>query len=183
MPERVAAAVREKPKRGLGLAAALAVLIAVAVMALLAVPGATTARADSLTPHQRAVLRGIAQDTWRFYAVDVDPTTHLPLDNLGPGSARATYTSAANIGVYLWAVVSAHDLGVIDTRQADQLARATLGEVATLKRYDGMLYQWYDTNNGTSCSTPARVTAPRRRRRRTTAGSCRPSIMAGTPPG
>src|ERR1700733_6332183 len=95
-------------------------IISVAAMALLAVPAAAPARADALTPHQRAVLHGIAQDTWRFYAADVDPTTHLPLDNLGPGSARATYTSAANIGVYLWAVVSARDLGVIATRQADQ---------------------------------------------------------------
>ena len=40
----------------------------------------------TFTPRERSVLYGIASDTWRFYAADVDPVTHLPLDNLGPGS-------------------------------------------------------------------------------------------------
>jgi hypothetical protein len=57
-------------------------IISVAVMALLAAPTAASARADVLTPHQRAVLHGIAQDTWQFYADDVDPTTHLPAENV-----------------------------------------------------------------------------------------------------
>jgi hypothetical protein len=108
----------------------------------------------SFTPHQKAVLRGIARDTWRFYAADVDPNTHLPLDNLGPGTVRGEYTSAANVGVYLWAVVAAHDLRLISTRRADELAGATLGEVSALKRYDGFMYQWYDTNNGNVLSNP-----------------------------
>jgi hypothetical protein len=43
------------------------------------------------------VLQGIAVDTRRFYGADVDPNTNLPLDNLGPGAVRGTYTSAANI--------------------------------------------------------------------------------------
>ena len=101
-----------------------------------------------LTAQQRAVLHGIAADTWRFYAADVDPVTHLPLDNLGPGAVRGAYTSAANIGVYLWAVVAARDMHLIDTATAQRLASATLREVATLKRYKGFLYQWYDTANG-----------------------------------
>ena len=100
------------------------------------------------------MLHGIAADTWRFYAADVDPNTHLPLDNLGPGTIRGTYTSAANIGVYLWAVVAAHDLGLIDRGEADSLISATLGEVSTLKRYDGFLYQWYDTNDGNVLLNP-----------------------------
>jgi Putative glucoamylase/Protein of unknown function (DUF3131) len=104
--------------------------------------------ASPLSAQQQATLHQIAADTWRFYGADVDPVTNLPLDNLGPGSVRGTYTSAADIGVYLWAVVAAHDLGLIDTARADQLASATLEEVSTLKRYDGMLYQWYDTGNG-----------------------------------
>ncbi|HWE09147.1 MAG TPA: glucoamylase family protein, partial [Solirubrobacteraceae bacterium] len=89
-----------------------------------------------------------------FYGGDLDPTTHLPLDNLGPGTVRGAYTSAANIGVYLWAVVAAHDLGLITRHRADALATATLEEVATLKRYDGFLYQWYDTNNGNVLLNP-----------------------------
>ncbi|MGH2892809.1 MAG: glucoamylase family protein, partial [Solirubrobacteraceae bacterium] len=52
------------------------------------------------------------------------------------------------IGVYLWAVVAARDMHLIDTAAAQRLASATLREVATLKRYKGFLYQWYDTANG-----------------------------------
>jgi Putative glucoamylase/Protein of unknown function (DUF3131) len=109
---------------------------------------------SGLTAQQRAVLHGIAADTWRFYAADVDPTTHLPLDNLGPGAVRGAYTSAANIGVYLWAVVAARDMHLIDTATAQRLASATLNEVATLKRYKGFLYQWYDTANGNVLLNP-----------------------------
>lgn len=107
-----------------------------------------------LSAAQRSTLRGIAADTWRFYAADVDPVTHLPLDNLGPGVVRGQYTSAANIGVYLWAVVAAKDLRLISAGRAASLARATLREVATLKRYDGFLYQWYDTTNGSVLLNP-----------------------------
>ena len=35
-----------------------------------------------LTNAQRANLMGIARDTWKFFADDVDPTTHLPMDNV-----------------------------------------------------------------------------------------------------
>jgi len=59
--------------------------------------------------------------------------------------------------VYLWAVVAAHDLGLISERRADQLAGQTLREVSTLKRYDGFLYQWYDTNNGDVLKNPGDV--------------------------
>ena len=124
--------------------------VAAAVLMVAAPPGAAT----GFTSQQRAVLHGIARDTWRFYAADVDPVTHLPLDNLGPGAVRGTYTSAANVGVYLWAVVAARDLGLIDTGRADALASATLREVAGLKRYDGFLYQWYDTDNGAVLKNP-----------------------------
>jgi Putative glucoamylase/Protein of unknown function (DUF3131) len=133
----------------------LRLLIAVGATALmLALPPGALADRGQLSAHQRAVLRGIAADTWKFYAADVDRTTDLPLDNLGPGTARGSYTSAANIGVYLWAVVAAHDLGLIDRSKADSLARATLREVSTLKRYDGFLFQWYDTNNGNVLLNP-----------------------------
>ncbi len=132
---------------------------AVAVLVVAAPAGAAT-----FTPRQKSVLHGIARDTWRFYAADVDPATHLPLDNLGPGSTRGNYTSAANVGVYLWAIVAAHDLGLISSTRANQLAAATLHEVAGLKRYDGFLYQWYDTSTGEVIENPGQPctdTAPK----------------------
>jgi hypothetical protein len=147
--------------------------LAAAVLALSALPdsaGAAPASAGAapasvtayggLTTGQRSALLGIARDTWKFYQADVDPGTHLPLDNLtlAGGSATPTaygrYTSAANIGVYLWAVVSAADLGLISRPRARDLAEATLNEVAHLKRFDGFLYQWYDTSNGDVLSNP-----------------------------
>ncbi|HUA07292.1 MAG TPA: glucoamylase family protein [Solirubrobacteraceae bacterium] len=128
-------------------------LIAAAVAAAILVVAAP-AGAATFTPQQKSALYGIAQDTWQFYGADVDPVTHLPLDNLGPGSVRGDYTSAANVGVYLWAIVAARDLGLINTSRADQLASATLNEVAGLKRYDGFMYQWYDTNNGNVLLNP-----------------------------
>jgi Putative glucoamylase/Protein of unknown function (DUF3131) len=135
-------------------AAAVAVPGTGAAAAVPGTPRAAGADAKPLNGHQRSVLYGIARDTWKFYAADVDPGTHLPLDNLGPGSVRGTYTSAANIGVYLWAVVAAHDLGLIDRHRAVSLVRSTLTEVGTLKRFDGMLYQVYDTNNGDVLTNP-----------------------------
>ena len=133
--------------------AAIAIL-GIAIAASVGAPATAAAEQTTWTAGQAAVLHQIAADTWRFYGADVDPVTHLPLDNLGPGSVRGTYTSAANIGVYLWAVVAAHDLGLIDTARANQLASATLEEVTTLKRFDGMLYQWYDTDNGNVLLNP-----------------------------
>jgi hypothetical protein len=148
--DRLLGAVRCVGRRPAPLIAAGAFLFAVVLpgQALAAGVGA------AFTSDQRSVLEGIAADTWKFYGADVDPSTHLPLDNLGPGAVRGEYTSSANIGVYLWAVVAAHDLGLIDRQRADSLITSTLDEVATLKRYDGFLYQWYDTNNGAVLSNP-----------------------------
>ena len=126
--------------------AATAVVVATAICA--APTGAGAQARGRLSASQRSALHAIAADTWRFYASDVDPVTHLPLDNLGPGATRGQYTSAANIGVYLWSIVAAKDLRLITGSRAVSLARATLGEVAGLKRSDGFLYQWYDTSTG-----------------------------------
>ncbi|HWG61304.1 MAG TPA: glucoamylase family protein [Streptosporangiaceae bacterium] len=116
-----------------------------------------------LSSAQRANLLNIASDTWKFYSADVDPVTNLPMDNLtfAGGSATPTgygrYTSAANIGVYLWAVVSARDLGLISSTQAISRIQATLNEVAQLKRFDGFLYQWYDTTTGGVIRNPGDI--------------------------
>jgi Putative glucoamylase/Protein of unknown function (DUF3131) len=150
------------PRAGRLVGGTVALIAASAFMLAAALPGQALADGGGggLSAHQRSVLQGIAADTWKFYGADVDPKTHLPLDNLGPGDIRGAYTSASNIGVYLWAVVAAHDLGLIDSQRADSLLTSTLGEVAKLKRYDGFLYQWYDTNNGKVLLNPGQGDCP-----------------------
>jgi hypothetical protein len=79
-----------------------------------------------LTSVQRASLLDIARDTWKSYGGDIDPATNLPMDNVTFAAGPATptgygrYTSAANIGVYPWAVVAARDPGLISEQQARQ---------------------------------------------------------------
>ncbi len=146
---------RRHPIRYLALAGTL-----LAGMIVSAAPADAHPRGSSdsgLTRQQRANLYGVAKDTWKFFEKDVDPTTHLPLDNLGPGSTRGSYTSAANIGVYLWSVVSATDLKIISRRKAETMITATLHEVSTIKRSHGFLYQWYDTTTGHVLKNPGDV--------------------------
>ena len=116
--------VRRPFRRLARLAGAAALLLGLAVAG--APPASARSSSGGLDAGQLTVLRGIAADTWRFYGPDVDPATHLPLDNLGPGPSRGEYTSAANLGVYLWAVVSAHDLHLISRGEADARITSTL---------------------------------------------------------
>jgi hypothetical protein len=125
--------------------------------------GGPVANFGGLSSSQRTALLGIARDTWKFYSVDVDPATHLPMDNVtfAGGSATPTgygrYTSSANVGVYLWAVVAANDLGLISRADAQARIQATLGAVQGLSRFDGFLYQWYDTTTGHVIKNPGDI--------------------------
>jgi hypothetical protein len=111
---------------------------------------------EVLTSSQREVLFSIARQTWRFFDAATDPTTHLPMDNIGlyDAPARGTYTSATNIGVYFWSVVAAQDLGLITREQAFQRVNATLTTVEKLKKWHGLLLGWYDTTNGHHITGP-----------------------------
>jgi hypothetical protein len=127
-----------------------------ATLALCVAPASASPnpRQGGLSGHQRATLHSIARDTWKFFEKDVDPNTHLPLDNLGPGDTRGEYTSAANIGVYLWSVTAARDLHLITRSEADRRLEQTLTAVQGLKSNHGFLYQWYDTTNGKTLLNP-----------------------------
>ncbi|MEP6752149.1 MAG: glucoamylase family protein [Candidatus Dormiibacterota bacterium] len=139
------------------------VLLTVVGLMMLPMQGAAAGGLSAnsgLSGAQQANLMQIARDTWKFYGTDVDPNTHLPLDNVtfAGGSTSPTsygrYTSASNIGVYLWAVVAANDLGLITRPEARADLTATLTAVGKLKRFDGFLYQWYDTTSGQVIRNP-----------------------------
>lgn len=143
----------ERSQSGSTARRALFVLLTLALLVLPAqarAAGGTVANYSGLTTAQQATLLSIAQDTWKFYKADTNTPTHLPMDNLGFHGApvKGEYTSAANIGVYMWAVVAAMDLNIISRTEASSLLTTELNAVSGLKRFDGFLYQWYSTTTG-----------------------------------
>src|SRR3954470_1583673 len=110
----------------------------------------------TFTPAQRRALQQIAQDTWNFYAANVDTNTALPRDNIGFNGAPAqgNYTSPTNIGVYLWSIVAAADMHLINRQQAVNLISRTLTTVERLRKWNGFLLSWYDTTNAHCVQAP-----------------------------
>jgi hypothetical protein len=101
----------------------------------------------------RATLERYAHDTWRSFVHMVEPRTGLPADNIAGSlraSTRSAYTSPTNIGMYLWAVVSARDLGLIDAAEAVERIDRTLTSVEGLERHEpsGQFWNWYSPQTG-----------------------------------
>ncbi len=138
------------------LAAAAAISITATMTGTAAAPGSTSRIEQVRHPASvRQQLLGFAADTWKFFTADVDPATHLPKDNIGfNGAPQGPYTSPTDIGVYLWSVISARDLGLIPARDEAALIGATLGEVRGLEKWNGFLLSWYDTATGAAITGP-----------------------------
>src|SRR4051794_30478585 len=135
-------------------AAALAALATLGAAAPVAPAG--TPQAPALTVAQRQDLRQIAERTWSFYAVDVDPATNLPRDYGSDvaGPPPGDYTSPTDIGMGLWAIVSARDLGLISAQEALDRANAALTAIEGLRKWNGFLLSWYDTGTGSPITGP-----------------------------
>jgi cyclic beta-1,2-glucan synthetase len=154
---------------GVAISAAIAVLVVILKpsSALIAAPfvglwllSPFVARWASLPPPESAAeqlsaadvgsLRLSARRAWRFFETFVGPEDHgLPPDNFqdDPSPVVAHRTSPTNIGLYLLATVTARDLGWIGTHEMVERLEATLATVASLERYRGHLYNWYDTQD------------------------------------
>jgi len=112
----------------------------------------------TFSPEQHRMLEAIARDTWGFYqyGAGVNGTTGLPLDNIGFNGAppQGNYTSPTNIGVYLWSIVAAQDMHLINRNDAMERFSRTISTVERLRKYQGFLLSWYDTTNGHCLTGP-----------------------------
>ncbi len=103
-----------------------------------------------LSPERQKRLHGWAADMWRFFAHTVTAEENdLPPDNiqLSPNTAIAHRTSPTNIGLYLLSCLGAADLGLIDASELKERLSATLSSVVRLQKWNGHLYNWYDTRS------------------------------------
>ncbi|URQ74629.1 MAG: DUF3131 domain-containing protein [Candidatus Ochrobactrum gambitense] len=94
-------------------------------------------------------LRRYARRTWRYFAEFAnDENHHLPPDNFqeDPLPVLAQRTSPTNIGVYLLSIVAARDFGWIGFDETVQRVEATVDTLEKMEKYQGHLYNWYETN-------------------------------------
>jgi cyclic beta-1,2-glucan synthetase len=100
------------------------------------------------SPENRKSLRLVARRTWRYFETFVTAEQNmLPPDNFQetPKPVLAHRTSPTNIGLYLLSIVSAYEFGWLGLGDAVAKIEVTLASVKKLEKYQGHLYNWYDT--------------------------------------
>lgn len=105
-------------------------------------------RIKELDPEEKQEFRLIARATWRFFARFVTAQeNYLPPDNFqeDPVPVIAHRTSPTNIGLYLLSIVTAHDFGWLGANETLVRLSATIDTLARMERFNGHLYNWYDT--------------------------------------
>ena len=104
-----------------------------------------TLRAD-----ERAFLLDCARDTWKYYVNYILPDDHaLPPDNVQvrPPAGAAHRTSPTNIGLTLLSILCAMDLALEQREDGLARIRALLDTLESLPKWNGHLYNWYDTRS------------------------------------
>lgn len=107
-------------------------------------------REAKLSWAQISFLRKTSRKTWAFFEHFVGPEDHwLPPDNYQeqPRDIIAHRTSPTNIGLSLLANLSAFDFGYLTTIKLIERTSQTLLTMASMERYKGHFYNWYDTQS------------------------------------
>lgn len=107
-------------------------------------------RQESLTfsKEESEELRKLSREIWSFYEDYVtEEDSWLPPDNvqIDPPNGVAHRTSPTNIGLYLTCTLAARDFSFIDTTGLIQRLERTLDTIDRLDKWEGHLYNWYDT--------------------------------------
>jgi len=131
-----------------GFALALSWLAAPFAIRLLDRPMADPRIPASFSEEDKEALRRLAADIWSFFERYVTEDDHwLPPDNvqLDPPKGVARRTSPTNIGLYMACVMAARDFGFIGRREAVWRLGRTLETMERMEKWEGHLYNWYDT--------------------------------------
>jgi cyclic beta-1,2-glucan synthetase len=129
------------PAKAIGVVWALSPLLVLAI-------SRSIHKKDNLRPADRLMLSRCAGDIWRYFEDFLTREDNfLPPDNFQeqPAVGIAHRTSPTNIGLALLAALAALDLGVAAREAALGAIRSILGTVERLPKWNGHLYNWYDT--------------------------------------
>lgn len=109
---------------------------------------ASEARNPALSGNERALLRGSALRTWRFFReFSTAEENWLVPDLLQETPPLVAHRiSTTNLGLLLNARLAAYDLGYLTAGELAEATERTLQTVERMPKYKGQLYNWYSTH-------------------------------------
>lgn len=102
-----------------------------------------------VTEKNRKYVLDAARNTWSFFEDFInEKNNYLIPDNYQEDRNKKVVdrTSSTNIGLELLAVISAYDLDFINFKKAIEYLNKILGVIAGLSKWNGHLYNWYNTD-------------------------------------
>ncbi|MCD7846640.1 MAG: hypothetical protein LUG49_01175 [Oscillospiraceae bacterium] len=111
----------------------------------------------SLSEKNKRELSSQIADMWGFFSDYVNESENcLPPDNVqfAPVYRIAHRTSPTNIGMYLLSVLAACDRRLISPETMQKRISGTLDSIERMEKYEGNLYNWYDTKTLQICPNP-----------------------------
>ncbi len=104
-------------------------------------------RKQVLPEAERRFLRQVTRRTWRYFSTFVNAdSSWLPPDNyqVAHQNRCAMRTSPTNIGLWLTAVLGAHDSGYLTVNQVVESIHNSMASIGKLELHQGHLLNWYD---------------------------------------
>ena len=101
-----------------------------------------------ISDSNKKYLEEIAKRTWNFFEDHInEDNNYLMTDNYQEDRNEkiVSRTSSTNIGLELLAIISAYDLGFINFKKAIDYLNKVLVTVSGLSKWNGHLYNWYNT--------------------------------------
>lgn len=102
-----------------------------------------------ISEKNKKYILDIARDTWQFFEDFInEENNYLIPDNYQEDRNQKVVnrTSSTNIGLELLAVISAYDLDFINFKKSIEYLNKILGVIAGLSKWNGHLYNWYNTD-------------------------------------
>ena len=103
---------------------------------------------ENLNKEEKEYMLQIAQSTWEFFENYLnEENNYLITDNYQEDRKQKMVprTSSTNIGLSLLAVISSYDLKFINIENAINLLDKIITTIASLEKWNGHLYNWYET--------------------------------------
>ena len=103
---------------------------------------------DKLNKDEKEYFMNLGKKTWKFFKDNLNKeNNYLICDNYQEDRKNkiVNRTSSTNIGLSFLAVISAYDLKYIDFKETIKYIENILYTVNELQKWNGHLYNWYDT--------------------------------------